>query len=313
MPTTIQITTDNYDGQSAVITYYPDTGGTINLGTHILPYDYNTDYYYGTYSLYFPVFDTTCTLVIANQTPTPSATMTPTPTITPTMTPTPTPTLPQQYYVYKGCNRDIVQYIVQTQPGYTIIPGKVIRNGFDYGFPIGIIYFCWEFLYVTNTFPTFPPGTNVTNYTGNFFTIINPGDPISPFNNCTDCLSYVEPPQPTNCNFTIVTNVQLTSINSVTPSTFYGESLLCPSLIGPKFPVSSVIGGSSFVQYGYSGNISVEINTGYGTTPTTLSLIVNNITIQSISIPSLGGGSLTTYTFNGISFLYTDTVKILWQ
>jgi hypothetical protein len=194
MPTTIQITTDNYDGQSAVITYYPDTGGTINLGTQVLPYDYNVDYYYGTYSLYFPVFDITCTLVIANQTPTPSATMTPTPTITPTMTPTPTPTLPQQYYVYQICNSNPSQYIVQTQPGYTIISGKVIRNGFDYGFPIGIIYSCWEFLYVTNTFPTFPPGTNVTNYTGNFFTMINPQ---SPFDKCSDCLSYVEPPKPT--------------------------------------------------------------------------------------------------------------------
>ena len=196
MPTTIQITTDNYDGQSAVITYYPDTGGTINLGTHILPYDYNADYFYGTYSLYFPAFDTTCTLVITNQTPTPSATITPTPTITPTMTPTPTPTLSQQYYVYRFCNTNPPQYMVQTQPGYTIIPNKVFRYGVDYGFPIGILYFCSEFLYVTSTLPTFPPGTNVTNYTGNFFTIINPGAPTSPFNNCSDCLAYVEPPPP---------------------------------------------------------------------------------------------------------------------
>jgi len=191
MPTTIQITTDNYDGQSAVITYYPDTGGTINLGTHILPYDYNADYFYGTYSLYFPAFDITCTLVITNQTPTPSATMTPTPTITPTMTPTPTPTLSQQYYVHQICNQNPPVYIVQTQPGYTIIPNKVFRYGVDYGFPIGILYFCSEFLYVTSTLPTFPPGTNVTNYTGNFFTIINPQ---SVFDKCSDCLAYVEPP-----------------------------------------------------------------------------------------------------------------------
>ena len=191
MSSTIQITTDNFDGQTAVITYYPDTGGTINLGTQILPYDYITDYYYGTYSLYFPEFDVTCTLVIANQTPTPTPTNTPTPTITPTMTPTPTPTLPQQYYVYQICNQNPSQYIVQTQPGYTIIPNKVFRYGVDYGFPIGILYFCVEFLYVTNTFPTFPPGTNVTNFNGNFFTIVNPQ---SVFDKCSDCLSYVEPP-----------------------------------------------------------------------------------------------------------------------
>jgi hypothetical protein len=30
MPTTIQITTDNYDGQTEVITYYPNNGVFIN-------------------------------------------------------------------------------------------------------------------------------------------------------------------------------------------------------------------------------------------------------------------------------------------
>jgi hypothetical protein len=309
MPTTIQITTDNYDGQTAVITFTPDNGGpVVNLGSQVLPYDYNAEYIYGTYSLYFPEFDTTCTLVIENQSPilcfeyiglgpgiqyqcsvqaqptlyngryywvlngcptdswysypvcpiidnnyiwwsgstwvhtdtlgggflfttlanpgllpieilgtyewtsaligyatcAPQVinstlglclTPTPTPSITPTMTPTPTPTPTpvQPYYVYRLCNSNPPQYVVQTLPGFTIIPGKVLRYGVDYGFPIGILYFCSEFLYVTNT-PTFPPGTNVTNYTGNFFTIINPGAPTSPFNNCTDCLSYVEPP-----------------------------------------------------------------------------------------------------------------------
>ena len=311
MPTTIQITTDNYDGQTAVITFTPDNGGpVVNLGSQVLPYDYNAEYIYGTYSLYFPEFDTTCTLVIENQSPilcfeyiglgpdiqyqcsvqaqptlyngryywvlngcpTDSwysypvcpiidnnyiwwsgstwvhtdtlgggflfttlanpgllpieilgtyewtsaligyatcapqvinstlglcVTPTPTPTITPTMTPTPTPTLPQQYYVYRLCNSNPPQYVVQTQPGFTIIPNKVFRYGVDYSFPLGIVYSCAEFLYVSSTQPSFPPGTNVTNYTGNFFTLINPGAPTSPFNNCTDCLSYVEPPPPT--------------------------------------------------------------------------------------------------------------------
>ena len=70
MPTTIQITTDNYDGQTAVITFTPDNGGSVvNLGSQVLPYDYNAEYVYGTYSLYFPEFDTTCTLVIENESP----------------------------------------------------------------------------------------------------------------------------------------------------------------------------------------------------------------------------------------------------
>jgi hypothetical protein len=201
MPTTIQITTDNYDGQTAVITFTPDNGGpVVNLGSQVLPYDYNAEYVYGTYSLYFPLFDTTCILVIVNQTqtPTPTPTVTPnqtqTPTPTPSITPTltPTPTQSKLYYVYRFCNSNPPQYLVQQQPGYTIIPNKVFRYGVDNGFPIGILYFCAEFLYVSSTQPSFPPGTPVTDFNpGNFFTIINPQ---SVFDKCSDCLAYVEPP-----------------------------------------------------------------------------------------------------------------------
>jgi hypothetical protein len=295
MPTTIQITTDNYDGQTAIITYYPDTGGTINLGTHILPYDYNADYFYGTYSLYFPAFDTTCTLVIENESPTmcfeyigqgpdilyqcsviaqptlyngryywvlngcptepnppgylecptidnnnyiwwsgsswvhtsslgggslfttlsnpgllpieilgtyewtsemwgtcapemKNSTLgsclpsTPTPTPTPTMTPTPTPTPTQtkQYYVYKLCGDAKVAYVVQTQPGLTTTPGKVIRTTID--------EYCWEFLYQTTNQNPIPssPLVQIVNWDGDYLT---PSLGII-FDNCTDCLSY---------------------------------------------------------------------------------------------------------------------------
>jgi hypothetical protein len=203
MPTTIQITTDNYDGQTAVITFTPDNGGpVVNLGSQVLPYDYNAEYVYGTYSLYFPLFDTTCILVIVNQTqtPTPTPTVTPnqtqTPTPTPSITPTltPTPTQSNLYYVYRICNNISVQpqYIVQTLPGLTITPGKIIRNPFDYGFPLGVAWFCWEFLYVTNSNPSFPPGTNVLPISGNYFSLaLN-----IVFDKCSDCLSYVEPPPP---------------------------------------------------------------------------------------------------------------------
>ena len=61
---TLKIVSTNYSGQSAVITYYPDTGGTINLGTQVLPYDYVASYFYGTYSLFFPAFGSTCTLYV---------------------------------------------------------------------------------------------------------------------------------------------------------------------------------------------------------------------------------------------------------
>ena len=208
MPTTIQITTDNYDGQTAVITYYPDTGGTINLGSQVLPYNYVTDYYYGTYSLYFPAFDTTCTLIIQNQTPTPTSTITPTPTITPTLTPTPTQTSSKQYYVYKLCNSNPPQYVVQTQQGLTGTPGKVIRKVTDNS--------CWEFLYQTTNPNPFPPGTSVIDWDGDY---LSPTLGII-FDNCTDCLSYVEPiltqtPTPTK---TITPTPSITPTKTITPT-----------------------------------------------------------------------------------------------
>ncbi len=61
---TLRIVSTNYNGQSAVITFYPDTGGTINLGTQVLPYDYVAPYFYGTYTLFFPSFGSTCTLYV---------------------------------------------------------------------------------------------------------------------------------------------------------------------------------------------------------------------------------------------------------
>jgi hypothetical protein len=119
---TLRIVSTNYNGQTAMITYYPDTGGTINLGTQVLPYDYIAPYFYGTYTLFFPAFGSTCTLyvedlsgnfllqengdyifqedyskiiieTVPSPTPTSSVTPTVTPTITPTASITPTPTV----------------------------------------------------------------------------------------------------------------------------------------------------------------------------------------------------------------------------
>ena len=53
MPATVKIGSNNYSGQTAVITFLPDTGGTVNVGSQVIPYDYSTDYFYGTYELDF--------------------------------------------------------------------------------------------------------------------------------------------------------------------------------------------------------------------------------------------------------------------
>ena len=85
---TIQITSNNYSGQIADITFYPCSGGTISLGEQTIPYSYESTYYYGLYSLYFSAYNSTCTYDIVCPSPTPTSTTTP--TVTPTNTPTPT-------------------------------------------------------------------------------------------------------------------------------------------------------------------------------------------------------------------------------
>jgi hypothetical protein len=94
MGKTLRILTENYSGYSGSIVFYPATGGVINLGSHILPYDYETDDYYGQYKIYIPQFNKTCILNYYEPTATPTPTPTPTPTLTiaPTNTPTPTET-----------------------------------------------------------------------------------------------------------------------------------------------------------------------------------------------------------------------------
>ena len=87
-PSTVEITSNNYSGQTADITFYPCSGGTISLGSQVIPYSYQTTYYYGQYSLYFSAYNSTCTYDIVCPSPTPTTTQTP--TYTPTTTPTPT-------------------------------------------------------------------------------------------------------------------------------------------------------------------------------------------------------------------------------
>jgi hypothetical protein len=89
---TVQILTTNYSGQTATITFSPCSGGTINLGSHVIPYNYISDNYLGDYSLYFADFNQTCTFSVPCSTPTPTPTETSVPTPTPTETPTETPT-----------------------------------------------------------------------------------------------------------------------------------------------------------------------------------------------------------------------------
>lgn len=108
MATTVQILTTNYSGETAQITFSPCSGGTIDLGSHELPYNHisNDDNYLGDYLLYFVSNNETCTFTIPcpTATPTPEPTATPTPLPTATPEPTATPCPPAGTLLYQFCD-----------------------------------------------------------------------------------------------------------------------------------------------------------------------------------------------------------------
>jgi len=88
----VSIFSVNLSGLTTEVTFFPETGGTINLGTQVFPFSYISDYYYGTYNCYVPTYAYTYTIVVPGPTPTPTVTPTNTPSPTPTNTETPTNT-----------------------------------------------------------------------------------------------------------------------------------------------------------------------------------------------------------------------------
>jgi hypothetical protein len=88
----VLISSISLSGLTTEVTFFPQTGGTINLGTQVFPFSYVANYYYGTYSCYVPTYAYTYTIVVPGTTPTPTPTSTVTPTITLTNTETPTST-----------------------------------------------------------------------------------------------------------------------------------------------------------------------------------------------------------------------------
>ena len=58
----VRILSDNLSGQTTNVTYFPDTGGTIDLGAQVFPFNYISSYYYGVYDCYVPTFGYTYSL-----------------------------------------------------------------------------------------------------------------------------------------------------------------------------------------------------------------------------------------------------------
>lgn len=128
----VLISSVNFNGQIGNITFYPEIGGTVNIGLQTIPYTYTANDIYGTYDIYFSEYPITCSVTILNPftpldcdlvidsstpspTSTPSSTNTPTPTNTsvpptptstsvpPTSTPTPTATDVSSCLLFTGC------------------------------------------------------------------------------------------------------------------------------------------------------------------------------------------------------------------
>ena len=58
----VTLTSNNYTGQIAQITFSAQTGGTYNLGNQLVPYIYDSCNFLGEYDLYFSAFNKTCSV-----------------------------------------------------------------------------------------------------------------------------------------------------------------------------------------------------------------------------------------------------------
>jgi len=60
----IRITSTNLSGSTADVTFYPTTGGTVNLGSQTIPFNNITDYPYGTYDVTVGEYDRTYEIIV---------------------------------------------------------------------------------------------------------------------------------------------------------------------------------------------------------------------------------------------------------
>lgn len=143
----VTIYSDNLSGQTVDVTYFPASGGTIDLGPQVIPFTYVSDYYWGEYSCYSPTYNFTYTIEVPEfptQTQTPSNTPTQTPipaSPTPTNTPTPTitPAVVYMENLYRDgdltnlCNADIFGGPLNTTIYSTILWGSLETGDFVFG------------------------------------------------------------------------------------------------------------------------------------------------------------------------------------
>jgi hypothetical protein len=177
----VRILSNNLSGLTTNVTYHPLTGGTIDLGEKVFPFEYISDYYYGTYSCYVPTYDYNYTLTILSPSPTPTPTntstpVTPTPTITPTITstsvtPTNTPTNTPTPTITPSQGSPSVFTAVITEVGLNVVMSGTgtfnlndLTTTFNFGGTGASVTANTARLTIGTT------GTNITQYSGNTLT-----------------------------------------------------------------------------------------------------------------------------------------------
>jgi hypothetical protein len=127
----IRISSNNFNGKSVEITFNPFSGGTIDLGTQTIPYDYVSSNYEGDYSIYIPEYDKTCDLRVGVP-PSPTPTSTPTPTPTPSATPAPIGDfiITQDGDILEAQNGDLIEWFEPTlDPDAAAYLADVVASG----------------------------------------------------------------------------------------------------------------------------------------------------------------------------------------
>lgn len=64
----VRILSNNLSGLTTNVTYYPESGGTVDLGEQVFPFEYLSSYYVGTYNCYVPIYDYTYSLYVSGTT-----------------------------------------------------------------------------------------------------------------------------------------------------------------------------------------------------------------------------------------------------
>lgn len=246
----VSIFSDNLSGQTANVTFFPCTGGTISLGNQTFPFTYITDYWYGTYDCYVSTYAYTYIIDVPCPSPTPTPTQTQTPGLTPTPTVTSTPTQTPTPSVTVGLTPTATETPTQT-PTNTETPTPTVTEGLT---PTPT-----ETPTQTPTLSETPTQTPTPNETS------TPTPSITSSETPTQTPTLTQTPTPINYEFELGYGFTPNDACSATETSFYGTRSG-----GPTLEVSEIlytnVGTTSPAPDGYysDGTILYIVSGGFG-------------------------------------------------